>query len=88
MYSIYDILYIYFFLKKKSIHDPNDPYRKDYDFEYIITMSDWYHQRVSDMLAIRMSPNYGGFNVRIKSFLYFYTFYYLIQNLIIKYFIL
>ncbi|CAB5351266.1 unnamed protein product [Rhizophagus irregularis] len=44
------------------IHDPNDPYRKDYDFEYIITMSDWYHQRVSDMLAIRMSPNYGGRN--------------------------
>ncbi|RIA82765.1 Multicopper oxidase [Glomus cerebriforme] len=44
------------------IHDPNDPYRKDYDEEYVITMSDWYHQSITELLEIRMSPNYGGFN--------------------------
>jgi hypothetical protein len=60
-----------FFIKKKSVHDPADPYRKDYDFEYVITMSDWYHQVIQDMLRIRMSPGYAGGNVRIKSFSFF-----------------
>ncbi|GBB84880.1 hypothetical protein RclHR1_11470001 [Rhizophagus clarus] len=44
------------------IHDPDDPFRSYYDLEYVITMSDWYHGRISDLLKLRMAPNYGGFN--------------------------
>ncbi|RIB17749.1 hypothetical protein C2G38_1910419, partial [Gigaspora rosea] len=25
------------------IHYPNDPYLGKYDFEYVMTLSDWYH---------------------------------------------
>jgi FtsP/CotA-like multicopper oxidase with cupredoxin domain len=45
------------------IHDPDDPYyNKEYDYEYVITMSDWYHQRIADLIERRMAPNYPGFN--------------------------
>ena len=44
----------------------NDFYYSAYDFEYVITLSDWYHERITELIRLRMAPNYGGFNVRIK----------------------
>lgn len=33
------------------IHDPSDPYRHDYDEEYTLTMSDWYHEQAPALLG-------------------------------------
>ncbi|CAG8642740.1 5731_t:CDS:2, partial [Dentiscutata heterogama] len=42
------------------IHNPKDPYLKDYDFEYVLTLSDWYHMPSVDIHPILLSPNYKG----------------------------
>ncbi|CAG8466167.1 7875_t:CDS:2 [Funneliformis mosseae] len=44
------------------IHDPDDPYLKSYDEEYVITLSDWYHNNSSTLLSDRMAPGYEGFD--------------------------
>ena len=44
------------------IHDPDDPYLKDYDEEYVVAVSDWYHDTASFLLPIRLAPGYKGFN--------------------------
>ncbi|CAG8596092.1 5991_t:CDS:2, partial [Diversispora eburnea] len=44
------------------IHDPSDPYLKDYDYEYVVTLSDWYHSVSSELLAKRLAPGYRGRN--------------------------
>lgn len=45
------------------IHDPDDPYKDYYDEEYVATVSDWYHSPSSDLLTLRMAPNYPDGNV-------------------------
>ncbi|CAG8510975.1 3474_t:CDS:10, partial [Funneliformis caledonium] len=52
------------------IHDPDDPYREKYDLEYAVTLSDWYHDAIAELLEIRSRPYYGGFNVKNLSFLH------------------
>ncbi|CAI2169372.1 10226_t:CDS:2 [Funneliformis geosporum] len=42
------------------IHDPDDPYLKNYDEEYVITLSDWHHDNASNLLSMRMAPGYEG----------------------------
>lgn len=37
------------------IHDDNFPYKKDYDEELVLTVSDWYHDLMSDLLPSYMS---------------------------------
>ncbi|CAI2167772.1 17337_t:CDS:10 [Funneliformis geosporum] len=41
------------------IHDPDDPYRDNYDYEYAVTLSDWYHDRIAELIEKRMAPSYG-----------------------------
>ena len=33
------------------VHDPEDPYKGQYDEEFVITMSDWYHDQMPDLLS-------------------------------------
>lgn len=33
-----------------TINDPEDPYKNQYDEELVVTLSDWYHKQMSDML--------------------------------------
>jgi iron transport multicopper oxidase len=33
------------------IHDPDSPYKDDYDEEVVLTLTDWYHQLPSSLLA-------------------------------------
>ncbi|RHZ77601.1 hypothetical protein Glove_174g53 [Diversispora epigaea] len=49
------------------IHDPDDPYLKDYDYEYVITLSDWYHSPSSVLLPLRLAPGYRGRNPIVDS---------------------
>ncbi|CAG8720292.1 6370_t:CDS:2, partial [Acaulospora colombiana] len=44
------------------IHDPNDPNKDRYDYEYAMTVSDWYHTPTGDpgMLPLLHSANYTG----------------------------
>ncbi|GBB94131.1 hypothetical protein RclHR1_00230009 [Rhizophagus clarus] len=44
------------------IHDPNDPYLNDYDEEFVMTLSDWHHTESEQLIKLRMSPGYTGFN--------------------------
>ncbi|CAG8780665.1 15136_t:CDS:2, partial [Acaulospora colombiana] len=44
------------------IHDPEDPFLKEYDYEYILTLTDWYHTPSSELVVQRMAPGYQGFN--------------------------
>ncbi|KAG7134218.1 Multicopper oxidase PfmaD like protein [Verticillium longisporum] len=39
------------------IHDPNDPYVGQYDEEYILTLSDWYHEETITLVRAMLSPN-------------------------------
>ncbi|RNJ54585.1 hypothetical protein D7B24_009600 [Verticillium nonalfalfae] len=39
------------------IHDPNDPYVGQYDEEYILTLSDWYHEETINLVRAMLSPN-------------------------------
>ncbi|CAG8628774.1 10755_t:CDS:2 [Acaulospora morrowiae] len=46
------------------IHDPNDPHKNESDFEYVMTVSDWYHTPTGDpgMLPRFRRKNYVGFD--------------------------
>ncbi|RHZ77761.1 hypothetical protein Glove_173g17 [Diversispora epigaea] len=45
------------------VHDSKDPYFNYCDEEYLITISDWYHEPTSVLLPLRMAPGYTGLNV-------------------------
>jgi iron transport multicopper oxidase len=38
------------------VHDPNDPYKGQYDEELLLTTSDWYHDQVPVLLQQLLSP--------------------------------
>ncbi|CAG8443210.1 14651_t:CDS:2 [Acaulospora morrowiae] len=44
------------------IHDPNDPHKNKFDLEYVMTVSDWYHNPTGSpgMLPLFRSKNYFG----------------------------
>ncbi|CAG8809459.1 30106_t:CDS:2, partial [Racocetra persica] len=42
------------------INNPNDPYLTQYDFEYVITLSEWYNLPTNVLDPILLSPSYGG----------------------------
>ncbi|CAG8460539.1 867_t:CDS:2 [Cetraspora pellucida] len=42
------------------IHNHKDPYLKTYDFEYVVTLSEWYHLQANDIESILLSPSYRG----------------------------
>ncbi|CAG8434167.1 9205_t:CDS:10, partial [Scutellospora calospora] len=42
------------------VQDPLDPYLSLYDFEYVVTLNDWYHNTSSVLLAEKMIPTYKG----------------------------
>ncbi|CAG8591741.1 9691_t:CDS:2, partial [Acaulospora colombiana] len=44
------------------IFDPNDPYKHDYDSEYVMSVADWYHTPTEDpgMLPLFRDVNYQG----------------------------
>ncbi|PKB94472.1 Cupredoxin, partial [Rhizophagus irregularis] len=45
------------------VHVPDDPYLKEYDYEYVITLSDWHHRRPipdSPLLSGRSRYNCNG----------------------------
>ncbi|CAG8530973.1 14634_t:CDS:2 [Acaulospora morrowiae] len=46
------------------IHDPDDPNKHEYDYEYVMTVADWYHTPTDDprMLPLLHSANYKGFD--------------------------
>ncbi|CAG8611147.1 33753_t:CDS:10, partial [Racocetra persica] len=44
------------------INDPDDPYLSSYDYEYVLTVEDWYHSPTSDLVAMRLAPGYEGYN--------------------------
>jgi hypothetical protein len=47
----------------KRIHDPKDPYLQDYDEEFVMTVSDWYHDEAKVLIEQLTAPGYGGFSV-------------------------
>lgn len=38
------------------IHDPASPYAGQYDEELVLTLSDWYHQQMPDLIPGFLSP--------------------------------
>ncbi|CAG8770841.1 12671_t:CDS:2, partial [Gigaspora rosea] len=42
------------------IHDPDDPYIKDYDEEIIVLLQDWYHNDSKTLLTYYLSPESHG----------------------------
>ncbi|CAG8734954.1 6272_t:CDS:2, partial [Cetraspora pellucida] len=44
------------------VHYPNDPYLEKYDFEYVMTLSDWYHTPSGVLLPLFRDDNYRGFD--------------------------
>ncbi|CAG8496081.1 8828_t:CDS:2 [Scutellospora calospora] len=49
------------------IHDHEDPYLTAYDYEYVVTLTDWYHQSSSQLLSQFLTPGYNGSNVTAPS---------------------
>ncbi|KAI1662767.1 putative ferroxidase [Daldinia decipiens] len=39
------------------IHDPDDPYKDDYDEEVILTLSDWYRDQTPTLMEAMINPN-------------------------------
>ncbi|KFY04044.1 hypothetical protein V490_00014 [Pseudogymnoascus sp. VKM F-3557] len=37
------------------IHDPESPYKDEYDEEYVLSVSDWYHDQMQDLIPIFMN---------------------------------
>ena len=37
------------------VHDPESPYADDYDEELVLTLSDWYHDQIHDLMRDFMS---------------------------------
>ncbi|CAG8504340.1 2475_t:CDS:2 [Cetraspora pellucida] len=44
------------------VQDPADPHASLYDFEYVVTLNEWYHNTTKDILAVKMAPTYQGVN--------------------------
>ncbi|CAG8688893.1 28472_t:CDS:2 [Dentiscutata erythropus] len=44
------------------IHNPKDPYRGTYDYEYVVTLSDWYHTPTGILLQQFSDDSYTGFS--------------------------
>ncbi|CAG8442630.1 2338_t:CDS:2 [Diversispora eburnea] len=44
------------------VHDSEDYYFNNCDEEYVLTISDWYHDPTSVLLPLRMAPGYTGLN--------------------------
>ncbi|KAI0164430.1 putative ferroxidase [Hypoxylon sp. FL1284] len=44
------------------IHDTDDPYKDDYDDEFILTMSDWYHNQTIPLVRAMIQPNNTDFS--------------------------
>ncbi|RIB03356.1 Multicopper oxidase [Gigaspora rosea] len=42
------------------IYDPKDPYYGKYDYEYVMTLSDWYHTPSGIILPLFRADDYGG----------------------------
>ncbi|CAG8671084.1 5439_t:CDS:2 [Cetraspora pellucida] len=52
--------YIEGFVGPLVIHDPEDPYCKEYDEEIIVLLQDWYHNNSKTLLATFLSPESEG----------------------------
>jgi iron transport multicopper oxidase len=52
----------------QRIHDPEDPFLNDYDEEFVMTVSDWYHDEAKVLIEQLVTPGYAGTSV---SFLLF-----------------
>ncbi|KAK0118499.1 hypothetical protein ONS95_007390 [Cadophora gregata] len=39
------------------VHDPNDPYKGQYDEELVLTVSDWYHEKVPKLITSMLSTS-------------------------------
>ncbi|CAG8466554.1 10481_t:CDS:2, partial [Cetraspora pellucida] len=52
--------YIEGFVGPLVIHDPDDPYCKEYDEEIIVLLQDWYHNNSKTLLATFLSPESEG----------------------------
>ncbi|KAK1985209.1 multicopper oxidase [Colletotrichum cereale] len=37
------------------VHDPNSPFKGDYDEEVVVSLSDWYHDQMADLIPAFMS---------------------------------
>ncbi|CAG8778865.1 33390_t:CDS:2, partial [Gigaspora margarita] len=61
-HSHYNAQYMDGILGALIIHDTEDPNLKDYDYEYVVTLTDWYHQTTADLLALFLAPGYTGGN--------------------------
>ncbi|CAG8535479.1 28852_t:CDS:2 [Dentiscutata erythropus] len=42
------------------VQDPDDPYKNSYDCEYVMTVSDWYHEPTGNFLPYFRSDKYRG----------------------------
>ncbi|CAG8675434.1 9536_t:CDS:2, partial [Scutellospora calospora] len=42
------------------IFDPKDPHHNKYDFEYVITISDWYHNTSDTMISMILAHGFKG----------------------------
>ncbi|CAB4404746.1 unnamed protein product, partial [Rhizophagus irregularis] len=42
------------------VHDPDDPYLNQYDFEYLVVLSDWHHNTTGVLLPLQDAPGYSG----------------------------
>ncbi|CAG8661563.1 8704_t:CDS:2 [Gigaspora margarita] len=42
------------------VHDPEDPYKDSCDFEYVMTVSDWYHEPTGNFMPTFRDVNYRG----------------------------
>ncbi|CAG8522690.1 3064_t:CDS:2 [Cetraspora pellucida] len=66
-HSHYKAQYLDGILGPLIIHDKNDPYVKEYDYELVLTLTDWYHAIAGDLLAGLLTPGYKGLNVSLVS---------------------
>ncbi|RIB11715.1 multicopper oxidase [Gigaspora rosea] len=44
------------------INNPDDPYLGQYDYEYVLTLEDWYHVESHNLVAMRLAQGYEAFN--------------------------
>ncbi|CAG8611212.1 20755_t:CDS:2, partial [Gigaspora margarita] len=42
------------------VQDPADPHLSLYDYEYVVTFQEWYHNTTEQLLHIKMGANYTG----------------------------
>ncbi|CAG8517444.1 12224_t:CDS:2 [Racocetra persica] len=59
-YKVCQTQYIEGLVGPLIVHEPNDPYRKEYDEEIIVLLQDWYHDDSKKLLATFLSPESEG----------------------------